>query len=90
MSAGVSAVYLPAIIFIICFIGYIYLMIYTSKVDTTEILFNVSVFFLFLGSVYHYPKEKKESRGYYLITYWVVALIFFMNIVREIVWIMFW
>lgn len=82
---GISQILFPITIFIISFILQI-LYFFLGELDPTENIFHFSVLILFFISLFQYRKEKEENKIHYLISYWIVAIIFLAKFLFGIMW----
>ena len=83
---GFSEVLIPSIVLFASFLLQIILSFYEGF-DITESLFNISVLFLFGVSLYLYRKEEKEEdKSHYIISYWIVTIIFIAKLFTKLAW----
>jgi|GEM_PF-3181260 len=83
---GTATIFIPISIFLISCIGLFISIIYTNTSLTTDyVLFNGVIIILFAWSLYSYYYEKADYKHYYYITYWILALIFLANFIRELI-----
>jgi hypothetical protein len=87
MQRGISDIVLPILIFSLTFIGDTIFTIFYENISTTYILFDACVIFLFVGSSIQYRKENEENKKYYIITFWIVAIIFLIRFIARIFWL---
>ncbi len=87
MQKGISDIVLPIIIFSLTFLGDTILTIFYENIATTHILFDICVIFLFTISSIQYKKEIEENKKYYIITFWIVAIIFLIRFIARTFWI---
>jgi len=87
MKKGVSNIIIPILIFSLTFIVDAIFTIFYEDISTSYILFDICVIFLFIASSITYKNENEENKKYYLITYWIVAIIFLVRVITRIFWI---
>jgi hypothetical protein len=87
MRTRISDIILPIIIFSLAFIGDTLFTIFYENVSQSHILFDACVILLFIASSIQYKKENEENKKYYLITFWIVAIIFLVRFITRAFWI---
>lgn len=83
---GVSQIIFPVSIFIFSFFLQLSFSLFFEELNITENIFHLSVIILFLVSFFQYKKEREENKIHYLISYWIVAIIFLTKFLFKISW----